>query len=246
MRLLHFSRNAATGAMAAAVFAIVLGLSPSHRSMAADDARQRLMVITGTGEVSAEPDIAHITSGVVTEADTARTALSRNNAAMTAIFKEIETLGIARKDFATSGFNIGPRYRHHKDGRPPEVTGYQVSNQIRITIRDLDRLGGILDRLVTLGSNTVGGISFGFGKPDAMLNEARRLAVNDARAKAVLYAEAAGVELGPVVAIAESGGNMPRPVPHIRAMKMEAADAVPVARGEQSLSAEVSITWEIR
>lgn len=227
-----------------ALIAAVL-LLPAAAS-AADEPQRRTLTLTGTGEVTAAPDLATVDIGVVSDADTARAALDANTEAMARVMRSFAELGIDDKDLQTQGFNVEPRYHYDpKNEQPPRLVGYRVSNTVHVKVRDLGGLGGVLDTVVTEGSNEIRGLAFGFADPDSLLDEARRLAGADARRKAGIYAEGLGVRLGRIVEVSEAG-NVPRPMPvMMRAAAMEARD-VPVAAGEQSVSASVNVTWEIR
>ncbi len=214
----------------------------------APDKPLRTLTMTGTGEMRAKPDTAIVTLGVMSRADTARAALTANNAAMTAILSSLEAAGIAKKDIQTSNFSVNPVYDYDNTGaKPPRITGYDVSNQLAVTVRKLDTLGNILDEAVSKGSNQIYGITFTIDDPRALEDEARKSAVQDAVRKAKLYAEAAGVALDAIQSISEQVARPPQPV-YMKAQRMEAAaDAsVPVAEGEQVVSIDVSITWTIR
>ena len=216
----------------------------------ADDEQAATMSLTGRAEVSAPPDMAVISSGVVTEAKTAREALTANNAAMAEVIAALKQAGIAEKDLQTAGFSVEPQYLYppqQSDGRrdPPRIVGYRVSNSLSVKVRDLARLGEVLDRSVSLGANQVSGIAFSVEDDTALMDEARMQAMADAARKARLYADAAGVELKRIVSISETDRPGP-PQPFMaRALRMEAADTVPVEAGELALSVEVNVTWEI-
>jgi uncharacterized protein len=204
----------------------------------------RGVTLVGVGEVRVKPDLAVVRIGVVSYAATARAALDDNNRAMQAILTALRDQGVAERDMQTSQFTIQPRYRHDRDSqRPPRIEGYEVSNQLTVSLRHLDRLGAVLDQAVSVGSNQILGIEFGLADPEPRRDEARRLAVEDAVRKARLYAEAAGLELGPIRAISEqTRGGPPQPVYR----RMELADAaVPIAEGEQAIEVEVTISWDI-
>lgn len=228
--------------LAATALAVLLSVSPAI----ADEVHMtRTISLTGHGEVRSVPDVATVTSGVASEAATASEALAANTQAMNAIFTALKDAGIAEKDIQTSNFMVQPRY-NYPENKAPEPAGYVVSNNVTITARKIDGLGALLDKLVQAGSNQINGIAFSVSEPDAALDEARKRAVEDATRKARLYAGAAGVTLGPVVTISESGGYQP-PVPMVRAKAMMADSApVPVAAGEQALAVDVNITWEIK
>ncbi|MTI45547.1 hypothetical protein JM93_01052 [Roseibium hamelinense] len=202
--------------------------------------------IDGRGEVSTAPDMAVVTTRVVTMAEEAPEALSGNTEAISKVIAEIKSAGVEAKDIQTSGFSIFPRYDRSDNNQAPKIIGYEVANGVTIKIRDLAKLGGILNTVVENGANSIGGISFQVSDPDEKLDEARKLAVANAKARAQLYAQAAGVELGRILSISEGGASIPRPLFAGREMMMKAdAAPVPVEAGENTLSANVSITWEI-
>ena len=205
----------------------------------------RTISVSGQGKAAARPDMATIQTGVVTTSATAKEALAANNRAMEKVIGVLTTKAIAEKDIQTSGFSVQPEYRRTpRGGRSNEITGYRVSNQVRVRVRDVARLGEVLDALVQAGSNQISGVSFGIAKPDDITNEARRAAIKDARRRAELYAEATGVEVGQVVSISEQAIQMPRPQYLARAAMAEAS-AVPVATGEQEVSATINIVYAI-
>jgi len=242
------SVSATRGRILAACAAAFLAGAPIAAS--ADEERPATMALTGTGEVQAKPDMAVISSGVVSEAKTAREALDANNAAMGEVIAAMKLAGVADKDLQTSGFSVEPQYVYppqQQDGRrdPPRIVGYRVSNRLSVKVRDLGKLGGLLDLSVSLGANQVSGVAFGITEEAPLRDEARKAAMADALRKAELYAEAADVSLERILSISESGGARP-PQPLVaRALTMEAADAVPVEAGELTLAVEVHVTWEI-
>ena len=212
--------------------------------------RPATFVLSGEGSATAAPDIAVLTSGVVSQGDTARAALDTNTAAMQKLIASLKDAGIEPKDIQTSGFSIQPRYVYSQrnDGQqePPRIVGYEVRNNITGTVRDLSKLGAILDSAVTEGSNQISGLAFDVSNKTALLNEARKRAFADAKAKAELYAEAAGLKLGRLRDLSEQAGAFPPPRPM---MRMEAAAApkadVPIEQGEQELQVNITATWEI-
>ncbi len=201
--------------------------------------------ISGTAELGVAPDRAMITSGVVSEAETAREALDLNSAALSRVIDTLKQADIADRDITTSGFSVSPQYRRDDRNSEHRIIGYQVSNQVTVRVRDLDRLGRVLDEVVSAGANRIDGIQFLVSDADRRLDEARAEAVRDARRKAEIYAEAGGVELGRILSMSESTNGGPPPRPLARTMDMEAAAAVPVETGEQTLRVRVDITWEI-
>ncbi|MEX0859791.1 MAG: SIMPL domain-containing protein [Cucumibacter sp.] len=211
-----------------------------------------LISIDGTGEVTAVPDMAIVNSGVTTDGPTAREALDANTAAMAALIEVLRAAGIEERDIQTSGFSVQPSYVYSDKvdeagyQLPPRIEGYRVSNSVTVRVRDLTSLGTVLDRAVTVGANSINGISFTVAETDALMAEARRAAVADAISRAQLLTEAAGVGLGRIRSINEQGGAQPYVMQSAR-FDMVAAEAapVPVAAGELTFSVTVSIQWEI-
>jgi uncharacterized protein YggE len=210
------------------------------------------ITIEGHGEVRAAPDMAIMTSGVTTQGATAREALDANSAAMTDLLDTLKAAEIEARDIQTSGFSVTPNYVYSEERDengytlPPRIDGYQVSNTVTVTIRDLATLGDILDKAVAVGANTVNGISFSVADPTEILNEARKNAFADARAKAELYAELAGSSLDQLVSISETQNfNQPPPYPMFDRAVAQSAAAVPVEAGEMAFSVNVNIQWEL-
>ena len=199
--------------------------------------------MSGQGEVRAAPDTVTLSAGVTSDAPTAAAALSANTARMQSVFAALKKIGVADKDMQTANFSVSPQMANTSN-QPPHVTGYQVSNQVQLRLDDVAKLGPALDALVTAGANQMNGIDFAIKDSAPLLAQARADAVNDARAKAETYAKAAGVSLGPILSISENGSQGPRPV-YMAMPMVRSAKAVPVAAGEESITAEVSIVWEI-
>jgi uncharacterized protein YggE len=199
------------------------------------------ITIAGQGTATAVPDQATITIGVITQARTAREALTANTAAMNEATQAIKQAGVADRDLQTSGFTVEPQFRNER-GQPPRIGGYIVANELTVRVRDLTRLGDVLDRAVSTGSNTITGPVFGLADPDAARDVARRAAAADAQRRARLYAEALGVRLGRVLNVTDHVTPSPRPMVARSAMT---ADAVPIQAGETTIAATVTIAWEI-
>jgi uncharacterized protein YggE len=207
--------------------------------------------IEGRGEVTGVPDTAFVTSGVTTQGATAREALDANTAAMTQLIDTLKAAGIEPRDIQTSGFSVNPNYVY-TDARdangytlPPKINGYQVFNTVTVRVRQIDKLGAILDQSVTVGANTINGVSFSMADPSKLYDEARKVAFADARAKARLYADAAGLELEQIKLISETQ-NYGQPQPYMmRDAAMSAAAPVPVQTGELTFAINVQVTWEL-
>jgi uncharacterized protein YggE len=232
-------------AQSAFVCSLIAGLLfVSDMPQAQESRPDRSVSVSATGTVGAEPDTAHISTGVVSEAESAREALNRNSATMKKLIDGLKKQGIVDKDIQTTAINVEPRYQQYKDGRPATIAGYRVVNQVRIIARDLGKLGEVLDQAVTLGANQMGGIQFEVSNAETLKDEARKRAMENALRRAKLYAAGAGAEVGPVISISEDVQfTGPRPVPMTRAL---AAEAVPVEAGTQMLEARVHVTWALK
>jgi len=198
------------------------------------------IMIEGHGEVSGTPDTAYITSGVTTQGATADEALAANTKAMTDLIATLKSAGIEDRDIQTSGFSVNPNYVYtdQRDANgytlPPKINGYQVYNTVTVRVRQIASLGAILDKSVTVGANTINGITFDVADPTRLYEEAR------------LYADEARLDLGKIRSITETQ-NYGQPQPYMMrdmAVSAEAAP-VPVQAGEMSFAINVQVTWEL-
>lgn len=203
-----------------------------------------LLSVSARAEASRVPDVASLSTGVVTQAADANAALKANSAQMAKVVAAIRAAGIAERDIQTSGISVQPQYRYG-DNRPPAITGYQASNTVAVKVRDVARLGEVLDALVASGANQVNGPSFEIDQPEAVYDEARREALKLARARADMYAAALGLRVRRIVSISEGGGFQP-PMPMMRAMAADVrVESAPVAPGETTLSASLDVVFEL-
>lgn len=247
--MLKFTRRlvvatALSGSVLTAAFAV-----PAY---AADEAERReaTIIVSGEGEASIAPDMAVVSLSVVRDAPTAAEALDANSRAMAEVLADLKGQGVADKDLQTTDFSIQPQYRQQPtDGsggyEAPEIVGYSVSNGLTVRVRDLAKLGGLVDRAVKLGVNQGGNISFTNDDPEPAIEAARKQAVAKAAAKAKTLTEAAGVKIGRVVEISE---NFAQPMPQMYAaapMAKRMDESVPIASGENRYTVTVSITYGI-
>lgn len=225
-----------------ALFAVAASAAP------ADQPPPRTLTVTGQGQAKAAPDEANFSAGVVSQGATAAQALAANSRAMNAVFATLKKQGVPDKSIQTSNLSVSPQYQICKPNLPcqQKIIGYEVSNNVNVMV-GIDKAGTVLDALVSSGSNQMGGISFSIHDPKPLLAQARADAVKDAMDRAELYAKAAGVSLGQIMDIQEGGSQMPRPI--YRAMEkavFAAAAAPPMAGGEETVNASVSITWSLK
>lgn len=203
--------------------------------------------VTGEGQAVTQPDMATINLGVTTQGDTAAAAMSQNSERQGAVIAALTGAGIEERDIQTSGLNLNPLMDYSSEGQPPRITGYQAQNIVTVRVRDLDALGGTLDALVTAGANEINGITFGRDDSAAIEDDARRDAVTNARHRAEIMAEAAGLTLGRVLSMRDmvfvSGG--PEPMMMRGAMDAAAAKQVPVQGGELTVTAQVEMQFAL-
>lgn len=201
--------------------------------------------IVAEGEVTRVPDVANISAGVVTQAQGAGQAMSENATRMAATVAALKKAGVADRDIQTASITLSPQYRYGEN-MPPVITGYQASNQVMVRFRDVRRAGAILDALVAAGANQINGPTLALDKPEAALDEARAAAIAKARARADLYAKAAGLSVRRILAISETGGyEPPRPMPQMMMREAKAADTM-IEAGEQRLTVTVNVSFELQ
>ena len=200
--------------------------------------------VSATGTANMAPDMATVSAGVVTQGKTAREAMFGNATKMTRVFEELEAAGIETKFITTSQLSLQPKY-NYQNRQSPKIDGYEARNTVSAKTYDLDTVGAMLDALVKAGVNNINGVQFSIKDSKAAKDKAREDAIRDARAKAESMAAAAGVKLGKLKSLSESGG-MSRPQPVAYAMEARSASvSTPVSAGEQAISVTVNMSYGI-
>jgi uncharacterized protein YggE len=157
----------------------------------------------------------------------------------------IRAAGIAERDIQTSGVNLNPQYKY-VENQAPAITGYQASNTVNLKVRDIAKLGKVLDALVASGANQVNGPSFEIDQPEAAYDEARRAALEKAQARAAMYAKALGLRVRRIVSISEGGGfQPPMPMPMMAMARGKAEADTAVSPGETTLTANLDVVFEL-
>lgn len=212
-----------------------------HRSAA----MPAMLTITASADVARAPDQLRMTAGALTTAATAAEAMAANATRMNAVLAALKAAGVADRDVQTTGLSLNPQYRYEPN-QSPILTGYQARNSISLRTMKLGDAGKLIDVAIKAGANEVQGPEFTLANPDAALDEARTAAVAKARARAELYAKAAGLKVKRIASISEgAGAPEPGPRPMMRMAMAEAGAAPPVQPGELSLSAQVTISFEL-
>ncbi len=209
-----------------------------------------VVTLTVTQSVEGAPDIANVGTGVQTRAQTAQAAMQDNATKTTALIAALTKAGIAKADIQTSGINLNAQYDYsNRDGQPsgPRFIGYEASNQLSVKLRDIKKVGNLLDTMVAAGATNINGPSFSIENPAPMLVQARGQAMKDAKAQADFYAQAAGYRSARLVSISEgnSGGNPPMPMMAVARFKADAAPVTPVEPGQVSASVTLTVQYAL-
>lgn len=193
------------------------------------------------------PDVATISTGVVTRGADSNTAMRQNAERMAKVMAALKGAGIAERDIQTAGVSLNPQY-HYEQNQPPRITGYEARNTVSVKVRDLGKLGKIMDTLVAQGANELNGPNFEVDKPEEAYDEARRTALEKAQARAEMYAKALNLKVRRIVSIDESNGGFRPPMPMMRSMAMTEggmAKDTAISPGESSLGVSLNIVFEL-
>jgi uncharacterized protein len=221
--------------IAVALVALLAGAAGAGGSTAA--VTQHSIVVTGNGAVSTVPDRAQLAFGVVSDAKTASAALRANAAEATKVIAAIKAQGIAAADIRTEQVSLSPRYTQNGEG----ITGYTATNSVGVTLRNLDKTGGVIDAAVDAGANQVSGPNLVRSDQSALYRTALRAAIADAKAKAQTIASASGLHLRRITDVSENGG----PIPIADTAKVGAAPSTPIEPGTQLVQATVTVTFSV-
>tara|TARA_R110002074_G_C12260337_1_gene641137 strand:+ start:63 stop:761 length:699 start_codon:yes stop_codon:yes gene_type:complete len=202
------------------------------------------ITVNGESVVSQAPDMATISLGVSERAPSASEAMANTSEKVRGILAKLDTLQVAGLDRQTSGLYLRPVYdEQSRDGSTSvQVVGYEAGNTVRVTVRDLTKLGLLMDTVVAEGANDFNGLQFGIRDNSQSLLEARKNAVADAIARATQLAEAAGVKLGDVISMSESSQGF-RPM-EMRMSQMKSMDT-PIETGEVDVRVQVTVHFAI-
>lgn len=215
--------------------------APPHAMMPIDGT---VLDVVAEGSSTRVPDLAVIGAGVVTQAATASEAMQQNSARMARVLAALRKAGIADRDIQTANLSLAPQYRYEQN-QPPILTGYQATNQLSLRFRDVAKSGAILDLLVREGANDLSGPNLTIEKPEAALDEARTAAVATARARAELYAKAAGLRVDRILSISEGGERAPGPI-MVQAMRAKPVADTQMVPGERELTINLTVRFLLK
>lgn len=224
------------------------GVSAVNSAQATTDVNTGITV-SGEGKASVKPNIAIATIGVDITTVTLNDATTQANTKMAAVIDKLKSMGVDDKDIQTSNYSLypitAPSPKGPEGSTPPSITGYRVTNQVRVTIRKITDVGKLLDSAVTAGANNIYGVSFSVDDLTPFQQQARAAAIKDAQDKAGQLAKDAGVALGPVIAITEgSAGPVPMPAAAVRFAS--GASDVPIQTGDMQVVVDVGIRFGIK
>lgn len=233
------------GIIALAACSATSGGTPSVNNMPT-----RTVNVIGFGQVYVTPDVAYVNIGVQNQGDSVTTVLDDNTAQAQGIRTALTALGVADQDIQTSGFSVYPNNTYDQTGKG-QITGtyYVANNMVYVTVRDLSKLGKILDATVKSGANIINSITFSVLDQSKALEQARQLAVEDALSQAQQLVDLTGAKLGPVQYISISSSQVPIPIYEGKGGGGYPAlitSSVPVSSGQMTISVNVNITYEIK
>jgi uncharacterized protein YggE len=220
------------------------GASAQEATPAASASGPGTVSVSGHGSVLVPPDTASVVVGVDVIEKTLKEAQDSATKQMNAIVRALKAAGVKDEDIQTVNFSVNIMRNYDQSGTPGPITGYEVMNQVNVTVRDLDQVGSLLDTVVSKGANSIYGISFYVADPTDAASQARTQAVQDARAKAQELASAAGMQLGNVISISEGAGAVPPPMPYASA-KAQGAGGAPIQAGTSEIAVDVQMTFEL-
>ena len=210
-----------------------------------DASHTATIVVSGTGRIAVEPDVADLRLGVAISRETVADARTEAARAMTAILDAIRAAGVADRDVRTSVLSVQPRY-DYRDGRAPALVGYDLANVVEVTVRALESIGDVIDGSLRAGATSLDGLEFRVDDPTVPEAAARTAAVAAARSRADVLAGAAGVRISGVAGIVEGGSPPAFPLAKAARMSLAADPGTPVAAGTTEIAVTVTVTYRIK
>jgi uncharacterized protein YggE len=238
---------ASLGAVAIVATTLFAGSHPASAQDATPAAGASIATVSvsGVGTATVVPDTASVQLGVTVTEDTLTAAQASASTQMQAIIDSLKAAGIEDKDIQTSSYYVSVVQNYDSNGNPSEVTSFQVQNQVNVVIRDISKVGDVLDGAVAAGANTIYGVNFYVDDSTAAASQARALAVQDAHQRAQELAEAAGMTLGPVVSISEGYSSGPVYGRGGAGMAAEAAPSTPIQAGTSTVEVDVTVVYQL-
>jgi uncharacterized protein YggE len=227
------------GLISFALFGLMVILAAAAQAQQSQSPRGARIIVIGEGSVTLPPDSAHVTSGVTTTGKTVKEAIGANSKLMAAVTAALSASGIDQRDIQTSQLSVQPIYVTPEPRTEQKLSGYRVTNQVSVKIRQVDKVGDIVDRVTAAGATDVGNIAFLVSDKSKALDQAREAAITDARRKAEIYARASGISVGRTIWITENS-RISAPLEPA----LQRALPVPVATGENTFQVRVTVGYE--
>lgn len=204
------------------------------------------ITVEGHGEVQGKPDLATVTLGITTQGKTSAEAMEANARTAAALLSQLRERGLTDRDLMTVGLNLMPDYAQDNRAGAPKIVGYRAMNRLAVRLRDVSKIGAVLDLAAAAGVSDINGPVFGIADPQSLQDEARKKATADAKRTAELLAQSLGVKIGSVREIIDKA--VPRAVPEPRMLRATATamgSPTPIEGGELTASASVTVTFEL-
>ena len=217
---------------------------------AADSLLPRTITVVGEGQITIKPDMAQTNIGVEVIAPSVKEASTQAADTMTAVLAALQEQGIAERDIQTAGYNVWVERPYSPEGIPSETFLYHMGNNVMVTIRDLDRIGPILDAAIEAGANNIYGVTFNVADPSSLKSQAREKATDDALAKAQALAALNQTDLGQVLSVSEiiggNGGYYPGGSnPFFGGAEALGGGGGPIVPGELNMTVQLQVTFAI-
>ena len=203
---------------------------------------EHTITVSGIGRVTLKPDVADLHLGVLINRPTVKAARADAAAAMTKVIAALKALGIADKDIQTSNVSLQPTYDYNNGSNPPRITGFQMSNSVTVTVRDLDKLGDAIDNTLASGATSLDGVSFRVDNQTAAEAQARQAAMAEAKSKADTLAASAGISIAGVASISETSAPIPYPIQYNLGAAGAPTDSKAVSTPIQAGTTDITIT----
>jgi uncharacterized protein len=227
-------------------FALASANAPRSAQAAAPATGERSITVVGVGKASGTPDVAHVTIGVDTQAPSIQKAADDNKAQMNTLLSALKGLGIAEKDLQTSNYSVYTEQKPAPDGTSSTTQMvYHVSNQVEVTVRDINQLGDVLDKSVAAGANNIYGVNFSVEDTVKLEADARAKAVADAKSRAESLAQLNGLQLGEVISVSEVIDNSGA-YPMMSGAKGMGGGGAPIQPGELEVGLSIQITYAVK
>lgn len=234
----------ATLVMIILVIGVVFGILVITKVFKGEGVVKNTITFNGEGKVFTKPDIAFIDFSVVTQGDQVKDVQDANTKKMNKVIDFLQSYGIEDKDIKTTNYSLYPQYTYEND-KVPQIMGYQITQTLNVKVRNLDKVGDILEKVVGMGINQVNSLYFGVENDEQVKEQARALAISDAKDKAEKLSEQLGMTLGKLIGFSENSSGYPIPMYDYKGYGV-GGGTPEVQTGENEIIMNVTLIYEIR